>query len=1072
MPPSSTDPVSSFLATVRQVRSTGLGTAEQSFYPAVSGLLDALGQVGAVKRAALAHPAGIEGNFPDVALYEISSNVLALPIEIKPPAMDIAVLVASAQARDYARIFGGGVVLLTNLRVWVVARLDASGILVEEGRVTIAPSEPSLDTAISLAHNFNRDLLSLIEVACQIRGAITKPLLVAELLAYHARQMRDAIEAAGDPGVLLASIRAAMKNGLEIELEDETMVPTVVQTLVYGLFAAWLGTDDPQDFEWMESAYRLDVPVFAEILHETLRPALVRKCDLTRHLQAVGRVLAWTNRDTFAAAFDGDAIEYFYEPFLAKFDPHLRDALGVWYTPKEIAAYQVARADHHVRHELGITDGLADPSVYLLDPACGTGTYLAAVFRFIYMHHLDNGEPESVAADRAREAATTRLIGFEILPSAFIICHLHLSRFLAHLGAPPTGQRLRVYLTNSLTGWDTQGVPAGVTLFPELEEELRDAAVVKHLDPVLVVLGNPPYQGYSSAETREERQMLAPWVADLWPVWGLRKHRMNDLYVRFWRISIERIVNLTDRGVVSLITNRKWLGGRSYPSMREAVVSSFQSVWVDDLHGATDDTTHPGDQSIFTTAIAAGITRGTAIVTAVRTGPTSGPGQVHLLDYWGTARAKRAGLGARRGGTLSVGYTSINATRASRYRFVNDPAGDFPHVDEYLPTFFSGVQPVRDEAVMDTDRAALVDRMTDYFDPSIQLPSLIATYPGFGVTRAGYDAVRTRGRLLAGSQFDDVNVVKFLFRPFDTRWLYWESEAGLLNRPRPQLLPYWRNVEDQQCLVLPQTPRRKGACRPMAGSAVGGMESAEPNARVFPLYAPPTTLLGEAGGELELVPSDPVSIRETTVAAEWVEIAASVLGTTDRRKAGEAIFFALVTVMNSPTWIDLQPVEMDDFPQVPLPANAAEFTSAVATGRRLTALFDPDTTVHGVTAGQIEHNLRPLGTPDQVAGAVTLDYGTAGRAAGRRDGTSVLWGIGQGWRNVPDDVWNFGAGGHQVLSKWLSYRKVSGLTTQDRETFRLLVRRIQAILDLAPICDAAFSAATASPLIADALPIA
>ena len=74
---------------------------------------------------------------------------------------------------------------------------------------------------------------------------------------------------------------------------------------------------------------------------------------------------------------------YFYEPFLEAFDPELRKQLGVWYTPAEVVRYMVARVDMALKEDLGIADGLAADNVYVLDPCCGTGTYLAEVLRRI-----------------------------------------------------------------------------------------------------------------------------------------------------------------------------------------------------------------------------------------------------------------------------------------------------------------------------------------------------------------------------------------------------------------------------------------------------------------------------------------------------------------------------------------------------------------------------------------------------------------------------------------------------------------------------------------------------------------
>jgi len=715
--------VATYLTAIRAVRSTGIGTPEQSYYPAIRDMLSSLGALTSPLRKSLTQPAGINGNYPDVAVYEQASNVLVLPVEVKPASTELEDLLSSAQAHRYAHTFGGGTVLVTNLRAFAIGRLDSTGILRGSKEVILAASEEALGVKLTIEPQTAADLLSLIEDGCQVRGAMTSPALVARLLAYHARQMRDAINVTRNADLLLASISAALRDGLQIELPATLLVPTVVQTLVYGLFAAWLESDEQGKFNWMSTAYRLKVPVFADVLHAALKPHLVRASQLTDHLDAIARVLSWVNRDAFASEFDGDAIQYFYEPFLAEFDPALRRKLGVWYTPREIAEYQVACADYHLKHDLGIREGLAEPTVYILDPACGTGTYIAAILRHIYQANIDNGERPAVAAERARTAATQRVLGFELLPAAFIICHLHVARLLQQLdGAPRGEERLRVYLTNALTGWDANNPPSGEARFPELEEELRHAATVKHDEPVLVVIGNPPYEGYSTADTAEERRMLAPWTAHLWTKWGVRKHRLNDLYVRFWRVALERIVQLTGRGVVSFITNRKWLAGRSYPAMREEIVTSFQVIRVDDLHGAVDDVTHPGDQSIFSTTVAAGIKRGTAVVTAVRTGVLQDGqvAEVEIRDYWGSAASKRAEL-ATRSPDRSPDYRSVFLSRETWWRLTSSVAGEEAPVDHYLPFFLSGVQPVRDDAVLDFDERALRARMQDYFNPAILL---------------------------------------------------------------------------------------------------------------------------------------------------------------------------------------------------------------------------------------------------------------------------------------------------------------------------------------------------------------
>jgi SAM-dependent methyltransferase len=762
--------INTFLATVRTEHLTGHATPERSYYPAISSLLNGLLSSLSPARRAITDPRGIEREFPDLGVIEVGSNVLVLPAEVKPPTVEIEDILGSAQALKYARTFGGGAVLVTNIREFAMGRIDQlTDALVEEDRVVLANSAALLETKLAVGTETAAAFVGMLDTACQVRGSLRDPEDLARLLAFHAGRMRDAVEATGNAKDLLEPIHAAMRDGLHIDIEPALLVPTVVQTLVYGLFASWLESDSSEDLDWMEMAYRLDVPVFADVVHAALRPQLIRECNLQRHLNATARVLNWVDRARFTAAFDGDAIQYFYEPFLAAFDPLLRDRLGVWYTPKEITQYQVVRVDQQIRKSLGTPAGLADPSVYVLDPACGTGTYLTSLIRFIYQTHLNNGEPRSVAATRAREAAVTRFIGFEILPAAFVICHLHLARVLAQIDAPPLGKdRLRVYLTNALTGWTEEDTPTGQTLFPELEAELRDAAVAKHHDPILAIIGNPPYEGYSTADNDEERALLTAWIAPLWPVWKIRKHRLNDLYVRFWRMAVNRIVAMTGRGVISFISNRKWLGGRSYPAMRETIVTDFQDVYVDDLHGGVDDRTYPGDQSIFTTAIASGITRATTIVTAVRTDVPSPDtiAQVRRRDLRGSAAGKRNMLTEFRGDHIDDGMTDLTVSRESRWRFVEDAAGDYPPLDDYLPFYVSGVQPVRDEAVLADDRAILKERMTAYFDASIPWQKIAERYPGFAVERARYNGPTVRSKLLASSGFREARLVRFLYPDF------------------------------------------------------------------------------------------------------------------------------------------------------------------------------------------------------------------------------------------------------------------------------------------------------------------
>lgn len=1061
--------VESYLTELRAIGATGAATDESSYYTPLNKLLTSVGGLGGRSRAALGHPKGIEGDFPDVAIYDTRANVLVLPVEVKGQSADISKLAKSAQAKRYAKSFGGGRVLVTNLVSFAVADLDpAADVMIVKDVLDILAEPGNLKTA---APNAGTRLVGMIDAASSVRATISDARYVARLLAYHGARMMDRIRTSGDPQVILAPIRESLHNGLNMDLDDDMLVPTTVQTVLYGLFAAWLEEPDPREFEWLSAAYRLRLPVYAELVHTILSPSIVRTCNLPPLLEDAAKMLAWVDADAFAAAFDGGAIEYFYEPFLAAFDSHLRRELGVWYTPAEIANYQVARVDHHLRADLGLTDGIADTGdLFVLDPACGTGTYLTSVLRAIRQSYLDNGEPEHVASERAADAARTRIIGFEILPAAFVIAHINVSHLLASWGVPlAEDERLRIYLTNSLTGWSS-GANHDAVPIEALAAEIAEAQEVKASEPVIAIIGNPPYEGFSAAETDEERELLKTWTEPLLPEFGVRKSRLGDLYVRFWRMAVFKISALTGRGVVSFITNRKWLGGRSYPVMRRDIVRSFGSVIVDDLHGDVHERIKD-DGSAFTTKVAAGITVGTAIVTAVRTPTTLSTPTVIRRDFYGSGEAKRIALSE-----ISTSISdadseaqTVAVSDGTRWRFSAPVGTDSPLLSEYFTYFYSGVQPVRDDAVTDLNRAPLVARMKDYFDYTGQtLETVVAKHPGFGVTRARYDAARVRGALqqLARS-FDDDRVVRFEYRPLTRRFLYWETGSKLLNESRNDLFDSWYKVDGQVAIACAQTARRPNGSRPVVTTAVPSYHLTDPDARVFTRlrnYGEASASADGAGLEL---PTDESAGLHTSIRDEWVDavIKLGVPGTRDQ--IGDHVFFALAAVTASPAWAAAQPAQLDDFPTVPLPGDSALLLEASKAGAAYAALCDVDTDVPEVTSGAIRATLKHVGVQTR-SGTAVLSAGKRGEAGGFYDPSAqTIWWDREktgGWTGVTEEMWAFSLGGFPVIAKRLAYSVTTTLSVAEIDQIRLLCRRIAAIIEMHPDLDAYYDLALALPL--------
>jgi len=242
---------------------------------------------------------------------------------------------------------------------------------------------------------------------------------------------------------------------------------------------------------------------------------------------------------------------------------------------------------------VGIASGLADPNVYVLDPCCGTGGYLVAVLRRI-AQTLQNQGSDALTMLDVKRAAIERVFGFEILPAPFVVAHLQLGLLLQQLGVPIASEkdeRAAIYLTNALTGWEPvdpekeRYVQASLSGLPELKEERDAAQHVKQQTPILVILGNPPYNAFAGTSPEEEGDLVQPYKQGLIKEWGIKKFNLDELYVRFFRLAERRIAEMSGKGIVCFISNYSWLREPSFVVLRQHLLSAFDSFWVENMHG-------------------------------------------------------------------------------------------------------------------------------------------------------------------------------------------------------------------------------------------------------------------------------------------------------------------------------------------------------------------------------------------------------------------------------------------------------------------------------------------------------
>jgi len=515
-------------------------------------------------------------------------------VEVKGLGRKVDAVARTAQVRRYLERYG--LLLVTNYREFLQLRMDREGNVVKGERYVLAADEQAF-WALSPTETAeeHQGFEAFLGRALLADAPLSSPEDVAACLAAFARIARDRLAAVEDFAAL-QTLRTAFEDALGIRFEHEKgkefFHSTLIQTLFYGVFAAWVAWSSDTSprrtdrFSWRTAQWTLNVPM-VRVLFEQLTTPRNLPAGLDEVLDWTEDVMTRVDRERFLGHFESrELVQHFYEPFLDAYDPDLRRTLGVWYTPPEVVRYMVSRVHEALQVELGIPLGLADERVHVLDPCTGTGSYLVEVVRKID-EVLNEQHRDALVANEAKAATLERIHGFELLPAPFVIAHLQLGMLLAELGAPldaEKGERVSVFLTNALTGW--ANAEEKMLAYEEFRLERERAGAVKRSHPILVVLGNPPYNGYAGVSGEEELGFLRPYKEGLSePPWEITKNKLDDYYVRFFRIAEHRIAERTGQGIVCFISNFGWLGDPSAVLMRRHLIREFNAVYIDNLNG-------------------------------------------------------------------------------------------------------------------------------------------------------------------------------------------------------------------------------------------------------------------------------------------------------------------------------------------------------------------------------------------------------------------------------------------------------------------------------------------------------
>jgi len=1004
-------PVEEYLKALRTTRMTGGVTDETASYPALKALLNAIGADLKPRVICELHPTEGVG-IPDGALFAEEQIQRGDPrellrggrpargvIEVKPTGDPIDAVVASDQVATY--FDDHRQVLVTNYRDFVFLAQDAQAQRAEFGRFSLADSEDdfwALTAHPRKAANEQGDrFVDFMQRVMTHAAPLCDPEDVAWLLASYAREAMARVEAADIPA--LAALREALEEALGLTFEgeegDHFFRSTLVQTLFYGIFSAWViwSRDHPptsdEPFDWHAAEWTLHVPMIAALYQQIAQPGKLRSLHVVEVLDWTADALNRVDRASFFAQFDeGQAVQYFYEPFLQAFDPELRKQLGVWYTPTEIVRYMVERVDRVLREELDVADGLADPNVYVLDPCCGTGAYLVEVLRRIERTLRERGGDALVAQD-VKRAATERVFGFEILPAPFVVAHLQLGLTLRNLGAPlshETQERAGVYLTNALTGWEPPDETKGALPFPEFEAEAEAADHVKREVPILVVLGNPPYNAFAGTSPEEEGGLVEPYKEGLVSEWGIKKFNLDDLYIRFFRVAERRIAEMQPfKGVVSFISNSSWVDGVSFVVLRKHLLRNFDRFWIENLHGDRKISERAPDGRSSQTAFAIsgfspGIQIGVAISTWVKSGKTYQEPVLYNDDIADADAEERREhlLDTLNCDDFDSQYFAAQPAASNRYSFrprdVSPTYLTWPSVSDLaLVGPYNAPVERRGCALISIDREPLVHRISGYFDCDVSDEEIADIYPKLMMTGNRIVGAEARKKLQTQFTYDQSCIVRYLMNPFDRRWCYWENLRPLFSEPSPELLAH-HHAADNCYLVVRENSTVAPTSPPVSFSTeMVDYHYAATEARVVPFLVLPEEA---TNGRQSARRQTEMDLGETPVRANLSDAAHRYTERMGMPPAGgeasvaETVWLHVLATAYSHSYrMENEDAIRQDWPRVPLPDERGLLEASAELGREVAALLDTESGVAGVTEGDIQPELREMGVLSSVDGA-------------------------------------------------------------------------------------------------------
>jgi predicted helicase len=925
---------------------------------------------------------------------------------------------------------------------------------------------------------------NLVKDFCtHISQTIKSPKRLAQMMAGKARLLSDVIEKAlnsdeaNHQNSTLKDQMLAFKQILIHDITPRAFADVYAQTIAYGMFAARLHDKELDTFSRQEAAEKIPKtnPFLRKLFGYIAGPDIDDRIKWI--VDSLVDIFIASNVEEILKNYGKqtrteDPIIHFYETFLSEYDPKLRKARGVWYTPAPVVNFIVRAVDDVLKTEFNLPDGLAHTGkakikteqqgkqieqevhkVQILDPATGTGTFLAEAIKQI---HKNFEGQQGIWSNYVETHLLPRLNGFELLMASYAMAHLQLDLLLTETGYKPTAsQRLRVYLTNSLE----ESHPDTGTLFANwLSTEANEANHIKRDTPVMCVIGNPPYSGISSNNGEWISKLIEDYKYIDGEHFNERKHWLNDDYVKFIRYG-QHFIEKNGSGILAFINPHGFLDNPTFRGMRWHLLKTFDKIYTIDLHGNSKkkETAPDGsaDINVFD------IQQGVSINIFVKTGKKSNNelSKVYHHDLFGQREFKYDFLANN---TLqTVSYKELEPEKPFLFFVPKNNKGREEYqngfrIDDLFTVNVTGILTARDNLVISQNKDELLSNIKKFANSAYSDDETRNYF--FGNKKAGkYLPGDSRGWSLSNARIkikdnDHSTLIKNIeYRPFDTRNIYYTPD--MVDWGRENYMQNFFKGENIGLVVARQTTDENWNNVQVTKNMIDNRYhfSYKGIPSEFPLYLYPET---SAQQTLDTQPEKTPNFNEAIITAIEKSLNCKLVaeGAANDIPVGYAGTFTpldlldyIYAVLHSPSYREKYKEFLKiDFPRVPYPTEMTSFKKMSSLGSQLrqihlleAAVVNKPITKYPVDGDNIV--VKPNFVISILRSSVQAPEESAEQRTNAQPCGNVYINDTQYFADVPQTAWEFYIGGYQPAQKWLKDRKGRKLEFEDIQHYQKII---------------------------------